>query len=43
MNEIARDKCLEADIFDKIIISSDDPVFEELVNCKQVEFKWNSH
>lgn len=36
--EIARDKCLEADIFDKIIISSDDPVFEELVNCKQVEF-----
>ena len=36
--EIARDKCLEADIFDKIIISSDDPVFEGLVNCKQVEF-----
>jgi CMP-N-acetylneuraminic acid synthetase len=36
--EIARDKCLEADIFDKIIISSDDPFFEGLANCDQVEF-----
>ena len=36
--EIARDKCLAADIFDKIIISSDDPVFEKLVNCNKVEF-----
>ncbi len=36
--EIARDKCLASGIFDKIIISSDDPFFEELVNCKQVEF-----
>ena len=31
--EIARDKCLAAGIFDKIIISSDDPFFEEFVNC----------
>ena len=36
--EIARDKCLAAGIFDKVIISSDDPFFEELVNCKEVEF-----
>ena len=36
--EIARDKCLASGIFDKIIISSDDPVFEKLVNCKEVEF-----
>ena len=36
--EIARDKCLASGIFDKIIISSDDPFFEELVNCKEVEF-----
>jgi len=36
--EIARDKCLASGIFDKVIISSDDPFFEELVNCKQVEF-----
>lgn len=36
--EIARDKCLESGIFDKVIISSDDPIFEELVICKEVEF-----
>lgn len=36
--EIARDKCLSAGIFDKVIISSDDPFFEELVNCNNVEF-----
>ena len=36
--EIARDKCLAAGIFDKVIISSDDPFFEELVNCNEVEF-----
>jgi CMP-N-acetylneuraminic acid synthetase len=36
--EIARDKCLAAGIFDKVIISSDDPVFEDLVNRKEVEF-----
>ena len=36
--EIARDKCLASGIFDKVIISSDDPVFEKLVNCKEVEF-----
>ena len=36
--EIARDKCLSAGIFDKVIISSDDPFFEELVNCNDVEF-----
>jgi len=36
--EIARDKCLDAGIFDKVVISSDDPVFEELVNCSDVEF-----
>ena len=36
--EIARDKCLAAGIFDKIIISSDDLFFEELVNCSKVEF-----
>ena len=31
--EIARDKCLATGIFDKVIISSDDPFFEGLVNC----------
>ena len=36
--EIARDKCLASGIFDKIIISSDDLVFKELVNCNEVEF-----
>jgi len=36
--EIARDKCLSAGIFDKVVISSDDPFFEELVNCNEVEF-----
>ena len=36
--EIARDKCLSTGIFDKVIISSDDPFFEELVNCNEVEF-----
>ena len=36
--EIARDKCLASGIFDEVIISSDDPFFEELVNCKQVKF-----
>ena len=38
MAEIARDKCLAAGIFDKVIISSDDPFFEDLVNCNEVEF-----
>ena len=37
--EIARDKCLATGIFDKVIISSDDQFFEELVNCDEVEFK----
>ena len=36
--EIARDKCLASGIFNKIVISSDDPFFEELVNCNEVEF-----
>ena len=36
--EIARDKCLATGIFDKVIISSDDPFFENLINCKEVEF-----
>ena len=36
--EIARDKCLGSGIFDKIIISSDDPYFEKLINCNTVEF-----
>ncbi|MDC6451525.1 hypothetical protein PQZ43_01565 [Alphaproteobacteria bacterium] len=36
--EIARDKCLATGIFDKVIISSDDPIFEELVNCNEVDF-----
>ena len=36
--EIARDKCLASGIFDKVIISSDDPVFKELINCNEVEF-----
>ena len=40
--EIARDKCLDADIFDKVIISSDDPFFEKLVNCNKVEFMQRS-
>ena len=38
MVEIVRDKCLASGIFDKVIISSDDPVFKELVNSKEVEF-----
>ncbi|MDC0549877.1 hypothetical protein OAP20_09050, partial [Alphaproteobacteria bacterium] len=36
--EIARDKCLNSGIFDKVIITSDDPIFEELVNSNEVEF-----
>ena len=36
--EIARDKCLASGIFDKVIITSDDPVFKELINCNEVEF-----
>ena len=36
--QIARDKCLSAGVFDKVIISSDDPYFEELANCNKVEF-----
>ena len=36
--EIARDKCLKSGIFDKVVISSDDPFFADLVNCKEVEF-----
>ena len=36
--EIAKDKCLAAGIFDKVVISSDDSFFEELVNCNEVEF-----
>ena len=36
--EIARDKCLDSGIFDKVIISSDDAVFEELVNSDEVDF-----
>ena len=36
--EIARDKCLNSGIFDKVIITSDDPIFEELVNSNKVEF-----
>ena len=36
--KIARDKCLASGIFDKVVISSDDPFFEELVNCSEVEF-----
>ena len=36
--EIARDKCLASGIFDKVIISSDDPFFEQLVNCNKVGF-----
>ena len=36
--EIARDKCLAAGIFDKVIISSDDLFFEKLVNCSEVQF-----
>ena len=33
--EIARDKCLASGIFDKVIISSDDPVFEAHVNSNK--------
>ena len=33
--QIARDKCLASGIFDKVIITSDDPFFEDLVNCKE--------
>ena len=29
---------MAAGIFDKVIISSDDPFFEDLVNCDEVEF-----
>jgi CMP-N-acetylneuraminic acid synthetase len=36
--EIARDKCLDAGIFDKVIITSDDSAFAELVNCNEVGF-----
>ena len=36
--EIARNKCLDAGIFDKIIITSDDPFFEKLVNSDQIDF-----
>ena len=36
--EIARDKCLASGIFDKVIITSDDQVFKELINCNEVEF-----
>ena len=36
--EIARDKCLASGIFDKIIISSDDPYFKKLINCNKVDF-----
>ncbi|MDC3088915.1 hypothetical protein OA505_03915 [Alphaproteobacteria bacterium] len=36
--EIARDKCLAAGIFDKIIITSDDPFFRGLINSNEVEF-----
>jgi len=36
--EIARDKCIATGIFDKVIISSDDPFFENLVNSNEVEF-----
>lgn len=36
--EIARNKCLDAGIFDKIVVTSDDPYFEKLVNCDTVEF-----
>ena len=35
---MAREKCLAVRIFDKVIISSDNPYFDELFNCKQVEF-----
>ncbi len=36
--EIARDKTLASGIFDKIIISSDDPYFKKLINCNKVDF-----
>ena len=36
--EIARDKCLAAGVFDKVIISSDDPFFESLANRNEVQF-----
>ena len=29
---------LATGIFDKVIISSDDPFFENLVNCNEVQF-----
>ena len=41
--QIARDKCLASGIFDKVIISSDDPVFKELINCNEVEFLQRSY
>ena len=36
--QLARDKCLNSGAFDKVVISSDDPIFEEAVNCNEVEF-----
>lgn len=36
--EIARDKCLDSGIFDKVVISSDDPKFSELISCDKVDF-----
>jgi CMP-N-acetylneuraminic acid synthetase len=36
--EVARNKCLDADVFDRIIITSDDPYFEKFVNSAKVEF-----
>ena len=36
--EIARDKCIATGVFDKVIISSDDPFFEDLVNSNEVDF-----
>ena len=41
--EIARNKCLDAGIFDKVIITSDDPFFEKLVNSDKVEFLLRDH
>lgn len=36
--EIARDKCLASKIFDKVVITSDDPVFERYTENAGVEF-----
>ena len=41
--EIARDKCIATGVFDKVIISSDDSFFEDLVNSNKVEFIKRSH